>query len=240
MQFNDTSTKTGLIQDCEFLVFNEYGKITGNTNLLYTFTNLLNRAYDKAVSILVEVDGRWQYDDTSYTTTLIQYTNLTDGQSNYTLDASHLKLTKIRFKDSAGNWTVGKAIDENDPLGHFYLSNQTPNAEGTPFFYDKKGDQLILYPTPDTTVSSGLEITVQRQPNYFTYDDVSQTPGIVPIFHRFLSLDASLQYAVANRLDNKNDFSVMLQDEVTRIKTFYSKRNRDEQKMLRAKFINAR
>ena len=76
-------------------------------------------------------------------------------------------------------------------------------------FYDKQGDQLLLYPVPDTTVSDGLELTVQRQPNYFTYDDTTQTPGIVPIFHRFLTLDASLQYCVANGIDRKADIAVI-------------------------------
>lgn len=239
MVFSDTTTKNGLLQDCEMILFNEYGKITGNSNLLYHFTNLLNRQYDKAVSIIIEHDGRWQWDDTSYTTTAVATTAITNGQRAYTLDASHLKLVLVRVKDDAGNWRALKPFDINDPEAILYKQQQADDVDGLPVWYEKQGDQMTLYPTPDYTQSASLEITVQRTPNYFSFDDTTQEAGLAPIFHRFLSLGASLDYAVSNSLANKNDIAELYRDERERMVKFYQMRNRDESKTLRAK-INYR
>lgn len=235
MVFSDTTTKTGLIQDCEMLVFNEYGKISGNANLLYNFTNLINRQYDKAVSIIIEKDGRWQYDDTSFGTRAVATTNLVSGQANYTLDASQLKLIMVRLKDQSGNWNLLVPFNITDPEAFYYVREQNPAVTGDPHWYEKQGDQLILYPTPNYSQSASLELTVQRIPNYFSHTDAAQTPGLAPIFHRILSIGAALDYAVVNSLAHKNDLAQLYQDERDRMIGFYSMRNRDEQKTLRAK-----
>jgi len=236
MQFSDTSDeKAGLIQDCETIVFNEYGKITGNSDLLATFTNNLNRGYDKAVSIIIENDGRWQYDDDSYSDIAIVTTNVVSGQERYTIDASHMKITQVRVKDSAGNWSVVQPIDETDPIHRAYMTESSTTTQGIPNVYDKRGDQLIFYPQPDFNSTDGLEMRVQRQPNYFSTSDTSQTPGIAVLFHRFLTLSASLDYCVHNSLAQKNDIANMLADETARVEKFYSRRDKTEQKFIRAK-----
>ena len=235
MQFSDTSDeKAGLIQDCETIVFNEYGKITGNSDLLATFTNNLNRGYDKAVSIIIENDGRWQSDDTSYGDISIVTTNLVSGQERYTIDASHMKISQVRIKDEAGNWSVVQPIDENDPIHRAYMKESPTKTVGTPNVYDKRGDQLFFYPQPDFNSTNGLEMRVQRQPNYFTTDDTTQTPGIAVLFHRFLTLSASLDYCVMNSLAQKNDVASLLADVTVRVERFYSRRDRTEQKFIRA------
>lgn len=240
MQFSDTSTKTGIIQDCENLVFNEYGRISGNTNLLQTFTNYINRQYDKAVSVIIENDNRWQYDDTSYTTQAVYTTNLVANQKNYVLDATHLKTTMVRIKDDAGAWRILMPIDQNDPIGRAYLNEPSTPSTGDPYWYDKRGDLIILYPEPDYSLANALEITVQRQPNYFVYTDTTKEAGLAPLFHRYLSLGAAMEYAIANGLSNKNDLAQLHQMEEERMTRFYSSRSRDEQKVLRAKLVNSR
>lgn len=235
MQFSDTSTNTGLIQDCESLVFNEFGKISGNTELLQRFTNLINRQYDKAAFLMIQNDGRWQADDTSYSTEAIYLTTLTSGQKQYTLDPAHLKIVQVRVKDEAGNWRIMRPLDVQDPEAYYFRLETNPEVTGEPIWYDKRGDQLVLYPTPDYTQASSLEIMVQRVPNYFTYDDTTQTVGISQLFHRYLSLGASMEYAVANGLSNKNDLMELFNIEEKRIKEHYATRSRDENLMLRAK-----
>jgi len=228
MVFSDTSTKQGLIQDCEMIVFNEYGRISDNENLLYNFTNLINRQYDKAVSIIIENDSRWQYDDTSYTTTATVTANLVSAQSAYTLDASHLHISRVRVKDSASNWHILSPLDQSDETAQTYLSPQNPVLTGTPLYYEKHADQIRLYPTPNASVTSGLEIVVQRTPNYFAFDDTTQQAGLAPIFHRFLSMGASLDYAIVNNHANKNDIAQLYSDERDRMAKFYQRRNREE------------
>lgn len=233
MVFNDTTTKQGLLQDCEMILFNEYGKITDNSDLLFHFTHLLNRQYDKAVSIIIEHDGRWQYDDGSYTTTAIFDADLVSGQRNYTIDAEHLKVTMVRVKDNAGNYRVLRPIDQNDPEGFLLANETTPETTGQPIFYDKTGDQCRLYPTPNYSQAASLEFTVQRVPNYFVSGDTTKEAGIAPVYHRFLSLGAALDYAVVNSLAVKNDLSELYRDERERMVEFYMRRNRDESKYLR-------
>lgn len=235
MQFSDTSSNTGLIQDCESLVFNEFGKISGNTALLQTFTNLINRQYDKATALIIENDGRWQHDDVTFTTEAVYLTGIVDGQRQYTLDPAHLKIVQVRVKDTAGNWRILRALDVNDPEAFYMRQDMSTAVEGQPFWYDKRGDQLVLYPQPDYTQAASLEVMVQRPPNYFTYDDTTQEVGISTVFHRYLSLGASMEYAVANSLGNKNDLMELFKLEEDRVKSFYSKRSRDEQLQLRPK-----
>lgn len=241
MIFNDTSNeKAGLIQDCETIVFNEYGKITGNSDLLATFTNNLNRGYDKVVSIIIENDGRWQHDDTSYGDISIVTTNLVSGQERYTIDASHMKISQVRIKDEAGNWSIVHPIDETDPIHRAYMQESPTKTVGIPNIYDKRGDQLIFYPQPNYNATDGLEMRVQRQPNYFETTDTTQTPGIAVLFHRYLTLSASLDYCVHNSLAQKNDVASMLEDEKARIERFYSRRDKTEGKFIRAVKHNSR
>lgn len=239
MVFSDTTNNTGLIQDCETLVFNDFDKISNNTGLLQKFTNLINRQYDKATSIIIENDGRWQHDDTSYTTEAVYLTALVSGQRQYTIDPAHVKILQIRLKDEAGNWSILRPIDFNDPEAFRFRQETTPASVGEPHWYDKRGDQIILYPTPDYSQADSVEVTVQRIPNYFVYTDTTKEVGISGLFHRYLSLGASMEYAVANSLGNKNDLMELFKMEEDRIKTHYSRRSRDEQLQLRAK-INYR
>lgn len=230
MVFSDTSTKNGLIQDCEMLVFGSYGRISDNTDLLYNFTNLLNRQYDKAVSIIVEADGRWQYDDNSYTTTMVNTTGIVSGQYRYTLDAEHLKLLSVRAKTNGGTSFIELVpTDRRDQDFPDFGGTQT----GFPQKYDKEGDILKLWPTPDFTQASSLEIVVQRVPNYFVYTDTTKEAGILPTHHRFLSLGASLDYAIVNSLSSKNDIAELFRDERERMTAVYSSRNRDERDRMR-------
>lgn len=231
MVFKDTATKTGLIEDCELLLFGEYGKISGNTDLLYTFTNLLNRQYDKAITLIIENDGRWQADDTSYTTTMVNTTSIVSGQWAYGQDANHLKYLRIRVKDSAGTWHTLTATDLTDSE---YPDFGSASDTGLPTHYDKQGDLLMLYPTPNYSQNASLEVTVQRVPNYFAYDDTTKEAGIAPVFHRFLSLGAALDYAIVNSLQSKNDIATLFNDERTRMEAFYSRRNRGERDRLLA------
>ena len=225
MVFNDVTTKQGLIQDCEMILFNEYGKITGNSDLLYHFTHLLNRQYDKAFSIIIECDGRWQYG------TGIIDADLVSGQRNYTLDLAHAKLTKVRVKDEAGNYRQLVPIDQTD-AGFPQLEAST--GQGQPVWYDKDGDQLILLPTPSYSQAASIELTLQQVPDYYSYTDTNTISGIAPQHDRFLSFGASLDYAVVNSHALKNDLAELYRDERERMVQFYRMRNRDEGHFLRA------
>lgn len=240
MVFSDTSTKLGLIQDCEQLLFGNYGEISSNTNRLYDFTARLNRSLDKAVSKILSVDGRWQFDDSNYTDLPIGSTDLVSGQSDYTLSVAHLDIIKVLAKDSAGNLRVIVPIDENDPIGIRYLNETTTQEVGIPQFYDKKGSSIFLYPAPNYASSGGLVVHFQRGPSYFAYTDTTKTPGFASIFHRYVSLDAALDYAISKQLPQAANLATLVKDMEQEMQDFLSKRSKDEPKIIRTVIRSSR
>ena len=237
MQFSDTSTeKNGLIQDCEQLVFNEYGIITDNSDLLADFTNRINRAYDKLATIIMSVDNRWQWDDRNYTSDLpIASTDLEDGVRDYRMALEHLRVIRVQVTDSAGNLLTARSIDIHDPEGRAMYDESPTPVLGIPTLYDKFADIIRLYPTPNYDKTAGLIVHFQRQPSYFLTTDTTKNPGVASIAHRFLSLDASADYSISHQLNKKNDLVFLRQEMEQSVRDWYSQRSQDEQLTLRAK-----
>jgi len=149
MQFSDTSTKNGLIQECETWLFgNDYGAISGNTNLLATFTRLLNTGLDEVTASIMEVDGRWQYDDTNYTDFPIATTNLVVGQQDYQLSVSHIKILGVEIKDNNGDWYAVAPLDQQDIRRSGHALTEFLEENGRPQYYDITGGSVFLYPPP--------------------------------------------------------------------------------------------
>lgn len=238
MQFSDTTTNSGLIQDCEFCLFgdNGFGQITSNSNRLYAFTNLLNRALDTVTNLIMECDGRWQFDDSNYTDLPIGQTNMVDGQQNYGLSVTHLKLLRVEVMDQTGIWNRLDPMDFND------IDNQGIteylNGPGTPKYYDVQDGSLFLYPKPQTgyvTMTAGLKVYFQRAPSYFAYTDTTKVPGFSSTFHRLVSRWASYDYALFRQLP----ITKALRDEITvlegQLQDYYASRQPDEPLQIRIK-----
>jgi hypothetical protein len=238
MTFNDTTTKLGLIQDCEMNLFGNYGDISGNTNRLYDFTARLNRAYDKVSGMIMSADGKWEWDDTNYTDLPIGNTDLILGQQDYTLDVEYISVSKVIVYDTAGNKHVLQPIDRNDPGARVYLEDI--NSTGQPIWYDKIGVSLRLYPTPNYDYTEGLEVYFQRKPSYFAYTDTTKPPGLPSIFHRLLVLEACLDYAISKQMPQKNDLAVVVKEMEDGIVDFYSKRAKDEAKFIYPAYRSSR
>jgi len=234
MVFSDTTTKQGIIEDIDFLVDTDATSYT-----LLDKTRNVNRWQDKAVGLILEADGDWQFDDSNYTTLPIGTTNLVNGQQQYTFDDSFLKILRMEYLDNDGIWTTLKPIDEHQIKQGLEEFNKT---NGSPRFYDKIGDAIFLYPAPATanvTLTAGLKAYFQRQSEDFVSTDTTRVPGFANIFHRLLSLGPALDYANIH----KPDRTVVLQNQITvlekNLKEFYGKRERDVKKQLRPRIINA-
>ena len=209
MEFNDISSeKSGLLQECEFVLFgdNGFGQITSNTNRLAGFTALLNRALDKVTVLIMSSDGRWQYDSTNYTDLPIGTTDLIDGQQVYTLSVSHLKLLRVEVKNQENKYIKLDPIDIND-IDEQGMT-EFMNSEGTPKYYDIQSDVLFLYPKPQTgyvTFDEGLKVYFQRASSYFSITDTTKTPGFASIFHRLVARWACYDYALSRQLPIANN-----------------------------------
>nr|AKH48004.1 hypothetical protein [uncultured marine virus] len=245
MVFNDTTNLTGIIQECEMLVFGgDYGAISGNTNLLKRFTALSNKGLDRVVSKILSSDTRWQWDDNNQTDYPIATTNLVDGQQDYVLAVSHLKITGAEVMDQNGNYNVLKPIDQYDIQASGVALTEFMKTDGLPQYYDKRADGVFLYPKPDTasvTLTEGLKLYFQRGPSYFESDDTTKAPGFTSIYHHLIAWHASFDYAMANdMIDKAQGIKVMIDEGEAELQDFFNRRDKDDQPKLQARRVNYR
>jgi hypothetical protein len=229
MRFNDTSSKSGIIQYCEVLLGMDDGEISGNTTLLKQFTMMINAWYRRVNSWIWEATGTWEYDDSNYVDFPVATTDLVDGQQDYELPSNAQKIMRVEVLDSNGNYVKLRQFDESQVIdsavSEFY------KTAGLPIFYDVKGFSVLLYPKPSqdrTTLSDGLKVYFSRDISEFSPTDTTKEPGFANSFHRILPLGASFDYAMANEMFNKaNYLKGELRDMVQELKNFYGTRNRE-------------
>jgi len=236
MQFNDTSTYLGLVQDINYLLF---GSSTATSPYaIADMTRNMNSYLDKVVGIILQSDGRWEWDDTNQTDLPIGTTTLVANQQDYEITGeTFLTIRRVEVKDNNGNYYEIDPIDQRDIQGQsmteFY---KTP---GRPLYYDKIGNSIFLYPKPaaaNVTLAAGLKIYFQRTASYFTASDTTKEPGFAPLYHRILSVGAGLDYAIANEMMNKITILQAMYDKLEQgLVDFYSKRSQDEHIRMRTK-----
>lgn len=241
MVFNDTTNLNGAIQECETWLFGgNYGSISDNTTLLKTFTNLLNYGLDQTLAVILQTDGRWQYDDSNYDNLPNATTNLLDGVRNYTLDSSHLKVVGVEVKDNEGNFYPLKQIDYREIRQSRQSESEFFEESGRPIFYDVVGDQLKLYPAPktsDVTETAGLKLFYQRESDYFAYTDTNKEFGIPRTLHDIPVAFACGKYAKQNSMSEKaRELDAEVVKRTQDIKNFFNTRNVEGKVRLTARY----
>jgi hypothetical protein len=235
LQFSDTSTKLGLIQECEDLVFGNYGDISGNTDRLYQFTRLMNEALNRVTSLILKSDGRWQFDDSNNTDLPIGTTDLvtTAGseQQDYEFSVSHLKVLGVEVLNADGNWVNLSPLDQLDLVNTGNSVTDYLKTPGMPQYYDKIGRSIFLYPKPlaaAVTETGGLKVRFQRPPSYFVYNDTTKVPGFNSLYHRLVALIASRDYALSKSLKNAKSLAELTTQAEEALVEDYMLRNGDE------------
>ena len=220
---------TSLIADVKFWIAGDSTK-----TIDFTATDILtsiNAYYDEVVSIILKADSRWQFDDENFTTFPIATTNLISGQADYEISGeTFLNLQRVEIKDSNGNGVQLRPIDQEDRVGVAMTEWAKTNAQ--PQVYDKIGNSIILYPTPNYSSTAGLKTYYQRPASLFTTAQVTtgtKTPGFNPLYHRFLSIGAAIDYCTVNDMGNRLQILLpkMAQMKADIIAS-YSRRNKDE------------
>ncbi len=240
--FNDTSTKMGLIQECESQVFgdNSYGRISNDTNLLATFTRYINEALNTVANLIMTADGRWQFDDTNFTDLPIGTTDLVttlgSEQQDYSFDITFLRIQRVEVLDNTGAWRKLIPIDQTD----IYDQSLTDflKTPGMPAYYDKQGSSIFLYPKPLATAvtsTAGLKVWFQRPPSYFTASDTTKVPGVNSMFHRLVASLASLDYSVFKGLAVAKGLGDLVQSQKDALVENYALRSKDEHVKLTTK-----
>ncbi len=166
--------------------------ITGQSNLKFKdFVRMTNFAMDDYSSIVLSIDGRWKFDDSTNTDTPIGSTTIVSGQRAYTLDTNFLTINKVEIEiDSVRS--VIKPIDQRDFKDE--ALEQSYQGTGLPRYYDYDGQQIKLYPAP---TSGTLYVDFSRPTTYFATTDSNATVGIPRIHHRYLALKVAKEVMVA-------------------------------------------
>lgn len=210
-------------------ILTESRRLVGDTTTKYSTADITvsaNRALDRAVGLIRQSEGRWQWDDSNNTDLPIATTGLVTDQQDYSLDATHYRIERIEVKDTSGNWTKVQPIDKAD----LFDTSITDflSGGGTPTYYDKVGNSIFLYPTPSYTQTASLKVFYERGPSYFTTSDTTKAPGINALFHRLIPLWCAYDYAFINQMEIKKDLEKEIFKIESELQEYYGHRDRDE------------
>lgn len=225
MVFSNSATGNGIVEQTR-----DFMRVDSTQWSTQKITNSCNNWFDKIVGYALNADRQFQWDDTNHTKLPIGTTNLVGAQSDYSFLVDEqsnkiITLTRIDIKDSAGNWTQLKKIDQNEID---LALDAYESTDGEPTQYDLIADNVVrLYPTPATSVTSGLKFYFQRTPSYFVSSDTTKEPGCSPLLHRGFVIASAYDGALTLGLDNLKALSIELQKEESKMITYFSDRNMD-------------
>lgn len=211
MVYSDTSNLDGAVQEMERICGLGVAGISGNTNLLKSFTARFNQALDRFYSIALMADKGWLFDDINNTNLPIAVTNLISGQQDYPFASELLTAKSLFVKDPTG--VFAELAEQNDPKNTYLLPSGT---SGVPTKQKIIANSVLLDPIPNYNSTGGLKVVFSRNASKFIYTDTNKIPGIPSIFHPYLCRRASLPYLIDKSIDSKNDIAALiLEDEGT-------------------------
>ena len=229
--FNDTTNKSGIIQQLERKCGFNDGDISGNTLRMAQFTADVNLAMDNVTAKIFELGGDWQYDDSNHTDYPIITTDLLESQRDYsfTTDGSGNIIVGI-YKVQVlvdGKYVDIDPVDQQSQTQDVRSLTDGVNKEGTPTRYDKTANGIFLDLIPTADVTDGLKVFINRESTYFTVSDTTKKPGFDGLVHEYLVYEVAYKYARDKRLANKNDLKEGLAMEEIKINNRYGRRERD-------------
>jgi hypothetical protein len=230
MVFSDVTKSQGLVQDINFLV-----NADENSYPLADKCRNINKSYDEVVSLILQADGRWEFDDSNATDLPIATTDLVANQADYGFDSSFLIVSRVEIKDQGGAWRALKPISQQDVVRDGSSLTDFLKGAGIPQYYDKTANSIFLYPVSIYSQSASLKVYFQRNISYFVPTDTTKTPGFNPQFHQILSVSAALDYATAKNLPQglphgriPTALTTKLDGLKANLQTYYSRKSKDE------------
>jgi len=233
MQYNNTTSQSGMVQMCEDMLGMNYGDISGNTKRLQRFTRFMNDRYGFLANRIWKASADWQFDDSNQATLPDATTDLVADQQDYELPSTAQKVERVEIKNQDGDYVVVRPFDEaqvpNTAMSEWY------ETAATPIYYDIKGRSLLLYPKPGTgyvTLTEGLKVYVSRDIVKFNSTATTQEPGFANNFHRAVPLGACIDYSVGKSMDGIVKNCIYLYNETIKdLEEFYARRHRNPPKV---------
>ena len=232
MIFNDPTNKLGLIQDITF----NLGGVDTNQYSLADRTRNINEREKMVWHTIFESYGGWQFmdDNTSDTSTGVPYADqsISSGVGLYGIPSGALTISSIWIKlTSGGNWIKLTPLTHEEFIemgGDGYFANAA-----VPEYYLPQGDIIRLLNVPNFSLASALRVYFDQGISEFAASDTTKVPGFVSIFHRALSVGASIDFAVS-RISSKDMqaraayLTALWNDYLKRIGSFYAKRYKEK------------
>lgn len=192
-----------------------------------------NNALERVASLIIQSDGRWQWDDYNNTTMPIATTDLIADQQDYALEITHLEITRMEVLDTTNNWHKLIPIDQVD----VYQTSLTDylKSSGLPVYYDKIGRVVSLYPKPNYDQEESLKLWFQRPPSYFVTSDTTKVPGFNSLYHDLIPLWIAYNFAIANGKSNAQALMSEIQMREDSLREDYALRAKDDPIGLRAR-----
>jgi hypothetical protein len=238
---------------------------TNATSMLAATLNLyMQPALERVVSLILQSDGRWQYDDSNYSDQPIATANLVSGQQDYSLSTSQIEIIGAAVMLKSGAWRELLPFDPADlgtsssPLSFIPLVAFGPTMDRAEFlktpalpqYYDKHGPSVILYPAPDNgisvTLTAGLKLYFKRGPLQFDYTtnmftdstgSSASVPGFNSLYHDLVAFIAAYDYCVVNLPSLAGGYMSEIQRREAALVADYSKRNEDERTIMSGRKI---
>lgn len=168
----------------------------------------INAAYEELISLIINADGTWQFDDTNHTDLPRGTGDLVEGQEAYSFSSEYLQIEAVEILDTNSAYRRIKPLDHKElggesPHEYFGVSSGSPTT-GFPEYFDQVGDTIMLYPSPtatNVTLTAGIRIWFKRTADLFTISDTTQAPGLPSTHHVLLAYMAALPYAASYKRD---------------------------------------
>ena len=246
LKFNiPASPYDGIIQRIEQEVYgmDGLGRISGNATLLGQWTTSINLAKTDALRIILDADGRVQFDDTNHTDHPIVYFDLVDGQRDYTFTADEnghlvLDIAKVAVLLNTTD-TIYEEIRQID-------AQENPNsllvrddilAKGVPYAYDRLGAGLFLLDIPNYNATNGIKVYIDRETTFYGVGDTTKTTGFDPRIDEYLVVKPNLNYAMMNNLASVGLLRERVQMLERDMNIIYGRKGNDQRKVMRGKRI---
>lgn len=226
MRINDTSNK-------ELSLYHDALSLLGiqETDTISfpfaTFIRYANAWYRRFVFYIWKSSHTWQFDDTTMTTLPEATAILIDNQENYTIPSTALDVLEAYILNTNGDYIK---LEKLNPNNLTIPRDELFQDKGIPTYWYLEGDQIILKPAPDTTKTTavgGLKIIVDRDITAFVVGDTIKEPGILPAFHRLISLGSAFDFARSKDMQVKITTIKSDLDRMTgELEEYYSHRSR--------------
>lgn len=257
LQFSNTSSRElGIIQGCEDALNFPAAAISGNTNLLAQFTRNINIWYHKVITMVLQSEDGWDFDDATITSTYPVATRAMVGsQRDYKFSTAlwsligveggsaganaaivPLRIKRVDFTYDGSTYYKAELVDTgqigqglgNDTNTDGYFSQNKP-------YYDLANGSLMVYPTATAVqVTGGAKIRIEftRAATEFVVGDTTKQPGFDLTFHGFLIDGPSYDYAMVKNLPHVGGLAEKVKEWEIRLKQYFGLKDTDTQFIL--------